>query len=322
MHVIGLDLGGTKLASALFNRKGQLLEKRVASLGDRQGDAVGDLVVRELRALLALSNQVQAVGLSVPGIYRPEDGTAWVPNIAGWTNYPILDRIREATGDRMLQIRIDNDRACYILGELWRGDAQECSDAIYLAVGTGIGAGILTGGQILRGVGDVAGSIGWMALSTLYKRDYKPCGDFEYHASGAGIAQMMRKRLSNTPRPETPLARLDPEDLTASALFEAEEHGDPVATDWMREIIRYWGAGTANLISIFNPEKVIFGGGVFGPATRYMSRIRGQASLWSQPVSFSQVQIVASRLGGEAGILGAGKLALDAADQENRGVHE
>ncbi|MGM0506531.1 MAG: hypothetical protein ACQER4_05025, partial [Bacteroidota bacterium] len=62
MHVIGLDLGGTKLASALFNRKGQLLEKRVASLGDRRGDAVGDLIVRELQALFALSSQVEAVG--------------------------------------------------------------------------------------------------------------------------------------------------------------------------------------------------------------------------------------------------------------------
>lgn len=322
MHVIGLDLGGTKLASALFNRKGQLLEKRVASLGDRQGDLVGDLIAREVRALFSLSKQVEAIGLSVPGIYRPDDGTAWVPNIAGWENYPIRDRIREAVVNREVPIRIDNDRACYILGEMWRGDARGCSDAIYLAVGTGIGAGVLTGGQILRGVGDVAGSIGWMALSTLYKREYKPCGDFEYHGSGAGIAQMMRKRLSNTPRPETPLARLNPEDLTASALFEAEEQGDPVATDWMREIIRYWGAATANLISIFNPEKVIFGGGVFGPATRYMSRIRGQASLWSQPVSFSQAQIVASRLGGEAGILGAGKLALDAADQADRGIDE
>ncbi|MGM0506993.1 MAG: ROK family protein, partial [Bacteroidota bacterium] len=269
-----------------------------------------------------LSSQVEAVGLSVPGIYRSEDGTAWVPNIDGWEAYPIRDRIREAVGDRTLQVRIDNDRACYILGELWRGDAQGCTDAIYLAVGTGIGAGILTGGQILRGTGDVAGSIGWMALSTLYKREYSPCGDFEYHASGAGIAQMMRKRLSNTPRPETPLAQLPFEELTAGALFEAEEMGDPVATDWMREIIRYWGAATANLISIFNPEKVIFGGGVFGSATRYMSRIRGQASLWSQPVSFSQVQIVASRLGGEAGILGAGKLALDAVEHEDLEMDE
>lgn len=215
MHVIGLDLGGTKLASAIFNRKGQLLEKRVASLSDRHGHAVGDLIVRELHALLSLSSEVEAIGLSIPGIYRATEGTAWVPNIAGWENYPVRKRIQEAIGDRTLQIRIDNDRACYILGEQWRGDARGCTDAIYLAIGTGIGAGILSGGRILRGVG-----------------------------------------------------------------------------------------------------------GVFGPATRYMSRIRGQAALWSQPTSFSQVEIVASRLGGEAGILGAGKLALDAADQAERGVDE
>src|SRR5690606_7336356 len=118
---------------------------------------------------------------------RNKSGTVWAPNIPGWEDYPLKAEL-EAVLNR-IPVSIDSDRACYILGEYWKGAAQNCEDAIFLAVGTGIGAGILADGRILRGAGDIAGAIGWMALDHPYQEKYIPCGCFEYQASGDGVAR-------------------------------------------------------------------------------------------------------------------------------------
>ncbi len=91
-----------------------------------------------------------------------------------------------------MEIRIDNDRACYILGETWKGSATGCKHAIFLSVGTGIGAGILVDGKVLRGANDIAGSIGWMALTDPFLQEYVKYGCFEYHASGPGITRITK----------------------------------------------------------------------------------------------------------------------------------
>src|SRR5207253_4376371 len=90
------------------------------------------------------------------------------------------------TGD--IPVVIDSDRACYISGEVWQGNAKGCHDAIFLSVGTGIGAGILVNGNILRGAHNVGGAIGWMALNRPHENKYLDCGCFEYYTSGEGIA--------------------------------------------------------------------------------------------------------------------------------------
>src|SRR5690606_32241239 len=103
--------------------------------------------------------------------YR-DSGKVWVPNIPGWTEYPLYQELSEIINDASMHIHIDNDRACSLLGELWMGKAKECKDAIFLAVGTGIGAGILVNGQILNGASGAAGAIGWMALNRPFMPEY------------------------------------------------------------------------------------------------------------------------------------------------------
>src|SRR5678815_4753324 len=113
-------------------------------------------------------------------------GKVWAPNIPDWGDYPLLEEVENVSGE--IPVTIDSDRACYILGELWQGNARGCTDAIYLSVGTGIGAGILTDGKVLRGSHDIAGAIGWMALTRPFSEEYTDCGCFETYASGEGIA--------------------------------------------------------------------------------------------------------------------------------------
>lgn len=304
-----MDLGGTKLAVALFSESGKILSKETIALERRSGSEVGELISEQVKKHKRSEDAtLKSIGVSVPGIAHNTSGTVWAPNIPGWEDYPLLSEIKKLAGDAA--VNIDSDRACSILGELWQGNAKNCKDAIFLAVGTGIGAGILINGNILRGAHDIAGAVGWMALHRPYLEKYVQCGCFEYYASGEGIAKYAREILQTEPGYTGSLRKISPDQLTAHHVFEAQEKNDPVASKVMDECIVFWGMAAANLISIFNPEKIIFGGGVFGPATRFIDRIRQEAVKWAQPISATKVSFEKSGLSGDAAIYGAGFLAL------------
>jgi glucokinase len=252
--------------------------------------------------------RVEAIGISVPGISFINKGTVWAPNIEGWENYPLLEEVKNVAGD--IPVFIDSDRACYILGEVWQGNAKGCKDAIFLAVGTGIGAGILINGNILRGSNDIAGCVGWMALNRPFIDFYKNCGCFEYHASGEGIGKAARKYLTENLENDGELAGTIIEEITSYDVFNAYKNGHPIAKKILGDCVEYWGMAVANLVSLFNPEKIILGGGVFGPALSLIPEILTEAEKWAQPVGIKQVKLEPSGLGGDAGVFGAGYLAL------------
>ena len=311
MHTIGLDLGGTKLAAAVFSDAGDLMWREVVALEGREGRAVGDLVAAQVRRLMERADAegapVDAVGVSVPGIYYARTGRVWAPNIPGWYDYPLRDELARLAGDGVT-VRVDSDRTCYILGETWQGVAKGMRNAIFLAVGTGIGAGILVEGRVLRGHGDAAGAIGWLALDRPYRTAYDACGCFEYHASGPGLPRVARDELAQDPAYAGPLRDKPAEALTSQDLFAALDAGDPLAQRVMENAVAFWGMAVANLVSLFNPEIIVFGGGVFGPAAAFLDRIYTEAQRWAQPISMRQVRLEASRLGGDAGLYGAAYL--------------
>jgi len=305
MSILALDLGGTKLASAIFSESGKLLFKETTPLEKSKGREVGGLITGQCKKLL--KHNFTTIGISVPGISRGKTGTVWAPNIEGWDNYPLLEEIQH--GFPEMKVYIDSDRACSIYGELWQGNAKGCRDAIFLAVGTGIGAGIISGGHLIRGSHDIAGAVGWMALPKPFDPKFIPCGCFEFYASGAGIAKFTREILL-AHHADSVLRVIAPEEITASHVFEAFDQQDEIATLVIDECISFWGMAAANLVSIFNPEKIIFGGGIFGPASKFINAIKTEASKWAQPISITQVTFEQSALGGDAAVYGAGFLAL------------
>lgn len=304
---LGIDLGGTKLSLAVFTPEGTILHKQTAALQNRKGREAGALITHEIKKMTDTTGvTLQAIGIAVPGIYRQKTGTVWAPNIPDWDDYPLRQEVQQATD---VPVIIDSDRACYILGEWWQGNARGCADAIYLAVGTGIGAGILTEGRILRGAHDIAGAIGWLALDRPYAEKYRACGCFEYHASGEGLVRIAKELIAKNPEYEKAWQHKK-EALTAPALFTAYEENDPLAQAVLQQAIQFWGMALANLVSLFNPEKIILGGGVFGPAVQFIPDIKAEAEKWAQPISMKLVSIEASALGSDAGLYGAGFLAL------------
>jgi len=312
MALLGVDLGGTKLALAVFSNEGKMISRKVSPLGSRYGKEAGKLIADYVGEMISegesTGNRISSVGISVPGISHISTGTVWAPNIRGWEDYPLLTEIENVCGS--IPVTIDSDRACYILGESWQGNARGCRDAIFLSVGTGIGAGVMINGEILRGSRDIAGCIGWMALQKPFNEKYAACGCFEYYASGEGIARLTKTLLAEKSEYSGELRSKDSDKLTASDVFSAYDRGDTIAEGVIVASIEFWGMAIANLVSLFNPEKIIMGGGVFGPAVKLIPAIRAEAARWAQPVGMQNVTIDVSGLAGDAGVYGAGFLAL------------
>ena len=314
MAVMALDLGGTKLAAALLSDKGEIMYREIVQLEKRQGAEVCDLILQETNILLQKANEkkmrVSALGICVPGIAHEKTGTVWAPNIPGWDDFPLRNELKNALDHHDVKVRIDSDRACYILGEVWKGNATGLRDVIFLSVGTGIGAGILVNNEVLRGAHDIAGAIGWMALDRPFRKEFISCGCFEHNASGEGLVKVAKELLTIEQYHDSILQKKEGGKLSAKDIFSAYESNDELAVAVISQAIEYWGMAVANLVSLFNPEKIIFGGGVFGPALRFLGAIYSEAKKWGQPISMQHVELEAAALGDDAGLYGAGFLAL------------
>jgi glucokinase len=290
--VAGLDLGGTKISAAIVDAGGAVLHRvkqPVVRTGFRESVLQIGSLFRELEAASAVAaGQIAGIGVCIPGIYFASTGNAWAPNLWGWEQVPLQKALDEALPAR---ITIDSDRAACVLGEQWLGAAHGLSDVVFLAIGTGIGAGILTGGQLCRGTGDIAGSVGWFALNPCKKESYKRTGCFEAEAAGPAVAR--RAGAADT-----------------RAVVEAARRGDAAALAVLEETACWIGMGVANLISLLNPEMVILGGGFMQAGDLLLNTVRREALEWAQPIAATQVRIELSKLGEDAGLLGAARLAL------------
>lgn len=313
MAIIAVDLGGTKIAGGLFSGEGKLLSEITEPVAGSEGDeilmSITGIIQMLLKEARAEKMKTSAIGVSVPGIYHREKATVWAPNLPGWDQYPLPEKLRIRLGEA-IPIAIESDRSCYILGEIWQGNARGSRNAIYMAVGTGIGAGIVINGNVLQGVGYSAGAIGWMALNRPYLAAYQNCGCFEYHASGEGLARVYRAYLGKQPSYRGDLDNISPGKITSKDIFEAYQKKDPIAKQVIGEAVEFWGMSVANLVSIFNPEKIILGGGVFEAAAALFDQVKTEAGKWGQPVAMNQVSIELTALGNRAGLFGAAYLAL------------
>lgn len=293
MALLGIDLGATKISAAIFNDDGDILQRSYSLLEGRSGEDAGSLVCESIKSL-AKEFDISGAGICVPGIVYSKRGTVWCPNIPGWEDYPLGQRLKDSLGD--IKIGIESDRTCYILGEKWKGAAKDCDNAIYLAVGSGIGAGILLDGRVIHGADDVVGATGWMALESEYDKDWDQCGCFETFASGNGIGYQASKLYGR--------------EVSSHQVFKLYAEGDEVAVKVIRKAVQMWGKGAANLVSLFNPEMIVFGGGVFsGAARELIPDIYHEALKWAQPISIKKTRFCASEVGSDAALLGAGYLA-------------
>ena len=281
--VVALDLGGTKVAAAVVDSEGRVRARAKATV---EKGRIAEQILGMVHQVAGGWQNIAAAGLIVPGIYDPATGNVWAPNLFGFQARPLARELRLP-----VPLVIDSDRAGCVLGEAWLGAARGLREVVFLAVGTGIGAGILANGKLIRGAGDIAGSVGWFALDPRRQPLYGQCGCWEAEAAGPALA-----RRAGAP---------------AEAVVEAARAGDPAALAALDETASWLAMGIANVISILNPEMVILGGGLMQAGDLLLEPIRRGVLEWAQPLAARQARIELSQLGEDAGLLGAARLALN-----------
>ncbi|MGZ5423449.1 MAG: ROK family protein [Candidatus Aminicenantales bacterium] len=317
-----VDVGGTKIASALFTREGEISAGKKVAIDNAGGDAAASQVRDEIAALAVAARRaggrLAAVGVCVPGIVYSASGKVWAPNIPGWDQYPLLKKIGGLSPLRAVPLVLESDRSAYVAGEAWKGAAAGARDAVFLAVGTGIGAGIISGGRILHGHEDIAGAVGWFGLDPDFKPEYASMGCFEAEASGNSVARKARERLAKgRPSAMLDLAGGVIEAVTAEIVAAAARRQDPPAMEVVADVVTYLAMGIANIVSILNPEVVVLGGGLFQAADLFLPPVRREFKRWAQPLAARSVRIEPSALGEDAGLYGCGRLAWRTLEAES-----
>jgi len=290
--VIAVDLGGTKLSAALVDAAGAVScrVKMLVASGDVR--ITVEQLVRVVKGVMHASgksrDEIRALGVIVPGIYFAGTGEAWAPNLWGHANVPLRAELER---ELQLPIHIDSDRAGYVMGERWLGAARGLNDVVFLAVGTGIGAGIISGGRLVRGAADISGAVGWFALNPEYRDVYRELGCWEAEAAGPALARRLELN-------------------SAEHVIDRARNGEVAAKQAVEKSAMYLGMGIANIVSILNPKMIVLGGGLMQAGDLFLNPIRRTVAQWAQPVAAKQVCIEVTQLGEDAGLLGAARLAL------------
>jgi glucokinase len=311
--VLAVDLGGTKCSAAVVDRNGRILCRRNIPVDLSSSSAPIRQILnlaKELSAGSRIKENFVSVGIAVPGLVRP-DGTVWAPNLPGWTRMPLARRLRNSL---KIPVMVESDRNVSVLGECWRGAGRGKTDVIALMIGTGIGAGILSGGRLLRGAHELSGCAGWLTVNDAELPQAKTVGQLESLAAGPAIARSAQKRIREG-EPSI-LSRLDPRTITAREVADAARRGDRLARDIFYRAGSLLGFGIANLISLLDPQVVILGGGMADAVDLYLDSLRTAVLKRAQPLAARQARILVSKLADQANLLGCARLAWDCLRRE------
>jgi len=315
-YAIGIDIGGTNVPSAIIDENGKIIhtihKKTVANEGpdgviQRIIDSVNDLVKYFNESIK--DGKLIGVGIGAPGTLDHKKGMVITsPNLPNWKNIPLVDRISSKI---KMPVFIDNDANCAAIAEHWIGAAKGTQNAILLTLGTGVGGGIIINNKIYRGSHGTAGELGHITISI--NGNKCACGNFgcleAYASANAAIARAKEKLKSNDA--VSSLKTKEPSDITAKEIYLHAEQGDKLAQSVLIESGMFLGIGIATFANIFDPDTIIIGGGFAGAEKYLIPAAIDEAYKRSFRSIMDNIKITAAKLGNNAGMIGAAKLAFD-----------
>jgi glucokinase len=289
-QLIGIDLGGTAIKLGRFDRQGALLaELQVPTPQPAMPGAVA-VALADAVQQLDPDRLAPLVGIGLPG---PMDAAGRVArvciNLPGWQQVPLAEWLEPQLQRR---VTLANDGNCALVGEAWRGAAQGFRDVLLLTLGTGVGGGVLLGGQLFTGHGGAAAEPGLIGVDP----EGPPCnsgnrGSLEQYCSIAGLGR---------------LSPLDPAELCRLA-----DGGDPQALAVWQRYGRWLGIGLSSLVYVLTPELVLIGGGLSAASHHFLPAVLAELEQRVQAESRAGLEVRRAALGNGAGRLGAARLALD-----------
>jgi len=316
-YVIGAAVGEIKIRAVIANLKGEIIRENTApTLPHKGGDTTTRQLTTTLHQLLnearVTPHQIKMMGLSAPSPIDRKTGTIiFASTIAGWRNVPLRTIIQE---EFEVPTFVENNVDVAAVGEKRYGAGRGAKNLIYVAVSTGIGAGIIIDGRLFYGTNNLAGEISHMAIEKNgWQKDYGFHGCLETFISGDEMVKWVKKSLGEGRKSIiSSMVEEDLEAITAETVFIAAGQGDELATEIVTHISRYIGVAMANLVSILDPEIVILGDDIVAAGELPLKIILGIVKKLAPTLP----HITLSGLGDKAAVYGDIAMAMDKALKE------
>jgi glucokinase-like ROK family protein len=315
-HLLVAELGATRIKVAVTDLAGTLLNQEETAADIARGPEetlhqVEEMLKAAATARSAATPAIWGIGISVPGPVEFATGRTIAPPIMpGWDGYPVRERLAAAF---RVPVWVDNDVNLMALGELRSGLAQGECDVVYIKIGTGIGAGLVSGGRLHRGAQGCAGDVGHVAVvddTEIVCRCGKT-GCLEALAGGAALAREATNAAVSGR--SSYLAELIGSDrqLDARDVSRAAQHGDPFSVELLTRSGQLVGGMLATLVNFYNPSLIIIGGGVAASGDLLLAAIRQAVYRRSLPLATRNLRVMQSPLSDRAGLIGASAMVVD-----------
>lgn len=309
---LGVDVGGTKIETVLVDAAGRILAShRYPTQPEKGPDGVIANIVTSVEVCLGEADQkAQGLGIGVAGqVDRASGMLRFAPNLVGWYNVPLQAKLEETLG---LPVVVNNDVRAATWGEWQHGAGQGVNDLVCLFVGTGIGGGVVSSGQLLEGCANTAGELGHITIVAGGRRCRCPNrGCLEAYAGGWAIAERAQEAVRADPKSGQTLVTLAEsiQQISAATVTQAYTDGDPLANHLVEETAQYLAAGVVGIVNAFNPCLLVLGGGVIEGLPGYVSMIEPLVRANALKAAVEHLRIVTAALGTKAGAIGAATLA-------------
>lgn len=309
--VIAVDFGATNLRAALVRRDGTLVHHHTTATGARDGVlAVVERIVRLVDQVAAEAGVDRSVpvGVVAPGPLEPASGVVlFAPNLVGWQHVPLRRLLEERLGRRVV---LGNDGNGAALGEALFGAAKGCRHLIHIMLGTGVGGGIISHGQLVEGVRGLGTEVGHVPVDPNGPRCH--CGGvgcIEAYIGGWALARDGEALISSG-RSEFLRELAGDGPVTAAHVVEAAQQGDAGARAILEGAARALAAGLAGLVNVFNPQLIVIGGGVARAGDLLLEPLRRWLPVYAIHYIAEHVEVRRSALGDDTGLYGAAARAF------------
>ena len=308
-YVFGIDLGGTTVKLGLLSVEGELLDKWEIPTNTANGGAT---ILQDIAAALRgklnekgiEKDEVLGAGMGVPGAVLEDRYVKPCVNLNGWGG-DVAGALSELCG---FPVKAANDANAAALGEMWRGGGEGCDNVVFVTLGTGVGGGIIVGGELLTGVHGAAGELGHIKMNP-HEQESCGCGKkgcLEQYASATGVVRVAKKLLADS---DAPSALREFADVSAKNVFDCAKAGDGMAQEVVDTFGRVLGRALACVSCVCDPEVFVIGGGVSAAGQIILDAVEKNFRTNAFPAS-ENTRFALAKLGNDAGIYGAARLVI------------
>jgi glucokinase len=308
---VGLDVGGSSMKAGVVDDTGRPLSGIALPTEAHRGQEFGlNRMCETIRAAVQQAGlpleQISAIGVATPGLMDIPGGVILDPmNLKPWRNVPVRRHVQETFG---LPTAFQNDANAAAYGEFWAGAGRGARSMVLFTLGTGVGGGIIVGGNIIEGEHSHGAEVGHIKIEMTNPRECE-CGRYgclEAYASATAVVKRTQEALADDGgRSSLHGLMRSGKELTSREVFTASDAGDELAGRIVEETALYLAIGAMNLMHVIDPDLIVFGGGMIAAGDGFLNRIRAHVRRLAFVVPAERTRIVYAQLGADAGFIGA-----------------